>query len=545
MKSRPVWISAVLLSAVALLVGPAAGQEEQDKLTEKDVEAALRFVEEKLKEGDIATAGGWYLRILTDYPERHDLQLRLARIYYELGNWENAANSFRIAGENLSGDEQVEAYSMLTDSLVKHRDYEQAVEAGRKAAELNPSSVSVHVNLAMSLSRTGSFQEAADEAHKALELEPANAAAQATLGEAELANGNVDDAEPWFEKALGHDPNNAEAHAGMADVHLKREEWDSAVTEATRALELNDTLSRAYAVRGLAQNAKGDHAAANTDLAMAVTVSPDDADIQHAYGQVLEAQGNEARAASYYRKALGLNPALTDAGLSLGEILVGQGENEAAQQVLSQIIDRVPDSAEAHLLLGLAHNNQGQPDAAIGEFAKAAELDPSLAAAYYWHGKVLLDKKQDVAGAFPLLKKAVEMEGENVDFLSDYGVALVNTQQFDEAVTVLSQVAANPDYGDPRGLYSLGAAYLNQQNYTEAIEPFQRAAEALPAWGQPHIGLAWATFAQIPKGCPCGPEDEGRVQSVTEHYQKAVELGTQDPALKERVDVLGKGEKIK
>jgi tetratricopeptide (TPR) repeat protein len=544
MKSRPVWILAAVLSAVALLVAPAAGQEEE-KLTDKEVKAAIKLAEKKLEEGDITTAGGWYLRIVTDHPERHDIQLRLARVYYELKSWENAANSFRIAGENLSGEDQIEAYSMLTDSLVKHRDYEQAVEAGRKAAELSPSSASVHINLAMSLSKTGAFPEAAEVARHALELEPTSAAAHATLGEAQLVEGKVDDAQASFQKALGHDPNNAEAHAGMADIHLKKEDWDSAIAEATNALELNDALSRAYAVRGLAYNAKGDHAAANADLAMAVTVNPDDADTQYAYGQVQEAQDNEHGAVTHYRKAYRLNPALTGAGLSLGQILMSQGAYQDAQLVLTQVIDREPDSAKAHHLLGLAHSNQNQPDAAIGEFAKATELDPSLAAAYYWHGKILLDKKQDVAGAFPLLKKAAEMEGENVDFLSDYGVALVNTQQFGEAVTVLSKAAASPDYHNPRGLYSLGAARLNTQNFAEAVEPFQRAIEALPNWGQPHIGLAWATFAQIPKGCPCGPEDQERVRSLTEHYQKAVELGAQDPALKERVDVLGRGEKIK
>jgi tetratricopeptide (TPR) repeat protein len=295
----------------------------------------------------------------------------------------------------------------------------------------------------------------------------------------------------------------------------------------------------------LAYHAKGDHAAANADLAMAVTVNPDDADTQYAYGQIQEAQDNELGAVSHYRTAYRLNPTLTGAGLSLGQILLGRGDYQEAQQVLSQVIDREPDAARAHLLLGMARDKQDQPDAAIGEFAKAAELDPGLAAAYYWHGKILLDKKQDVAGAFPLLKKAAEMEGENVDFLSDYGVALVNTQQFGEAVTVLSKAAASPDYSNPRALYSLGAAHLNTQNFVAAVQPFRRAIEALPNWGQPHIGLAWATFAQIPKGCPCGPEDEERVRNLTEHYRKAVELGIQDPALKERVDVLGRGEKIR
>ncbi len=548
MKFHPIWILAAFLSTVVLVVAPATAQEEQkeeEKLTQRQLRSAIKLADKKLKEGDLATAGGWYLRIVTDYPEKHDIQLRLARIYYELKDWGAAANSFRIAGENLSGKDQVEAYTTMTDALVKLGFYEQAVEAGRKAVELNPSDASVHSNLAMSLAKTGSFQEAADEARKALELEPTSALAHAALGEVQSANGNVDDAQASFQKALEYDPTNADSHAGLADIHLKREEWDSAVAEATKALELNDGLARAYSIRGLANNAKGDHAAANEDLAMAVTVNPNDADIQYAYAQALVAQGNEDRAANYYRKAFRLNPALTGAGLSLAEGLVGRGSDQEAQQVLTQVIDREPDSAQAHHLLGMAQNNLNQPDAAIGEFAKAAELDPSLAAAYYWHGKLLLEKKQDVAGAFPLLKKAVEMEGENVDFLSDYGVALVSSQQFDEAVTVLSKAAASPDYRNPAGLYNLGAAYLNQQNFVEATGPFQRAVEAFPTWGPPHMGLAWATFAQIPKGCPCGPEDEERVRIITEHYMKAVELGVQDAALKERVDVLGRGEKIK
>jgi tetratricopeptide (TPR) repeat protein len=278
---------------------------------------------------------------------------------------------------------------------------------------------------------------------------------------------------------------------------------------------------------------------------MAVSVDPDDADTQYAYGQVQEAQGNEYGAGTHYRRAYRLNPALTGAGLSLARILMGQDNYREAQQVLTQVIDHEPDAAQAHFLLGMASEKQNQPDAAIEEFAKAAELDPSLAAAYYWHGKLLLDEKQDVAGALPLLKKAAEMEGENVDYLSDYGVALVNKQQFGEAVTVLSKAAASPDYRNARALYSLGAAYLNTQDFVAAVQPLQRAIEAVPNWGPPHIGLAWATFAQIPKGCPCGPEDEERVRSLKEHYQKAVELGVQDPALKERVDVLGRGEKIK
>jgi tetratricopeptide (TPR) repeat protein len=121
----------------------------------------------------------------------------------------------------------------------------------------------------------------------------------------------------------------------------------------------------------------------------------------------------------------------------------------------------------------------------------------------------------------------------------------VANKQLDEALPLLTKAASSPDYRDPGGLYNLGFAQLSKQNYPEAIDAFQRAAEALPTWAAPHAGLGWAYFGSIKPGCPCGPEDEELVQKVTEHYQKAVEMGMNDPGLKERVEALGKGEKVK
>ena len=98
---------------------------------------------------------------------------------------------------------------------------------------------------------------------------------------------------------------------------------------------------------------------------------------------------------------------------------------------------------------------------------------------------------------------------------------------------------------DSKALAYYGVALMGKQRYVEAVENFQAALDVSPTWALPQWGLAWSSFGQIKKGCPCGPEDEALVAAMIEHNKKAAEFGINDPRLQERVDILAKGEKIK
>jgi tetratricopeptide (TPR) repeat protein len=531
----------VVLVSLSLAVHPIYAQE---KLSEKDVRKLMEEAEKKVNDGKPAEAIEAYRSIVKDYPENGEVQLKLAELYRANEQWASASTAYQRASDNLTGPDQGKAFEGLTMALTKEAKYEQAVEAGQKALAANPSSASALVNLAFSLSKTGKLQEAADTARKALELEPNSPSANATLGEALLADGKFDEAEASFGKALAIDSKNAEALAGMADIYLRKEQYDQAIESATQALELNDKLTRAYAIRGMAQNAKGETGAAYSDLSMAVTVNPNDPDAQFAFAQVYEKQGNFGMAAAAYSKALTINPSLSEAYAPLVNILIDQGRYSQAIEHLKQGTERMPDNADFHYLLGQCYYMENQPDAALDAYTKALAIDGEMSKALAGKGKVLLDK-QDVATAMPLLQKAAELEPENADILTDYGGALVANQQIDEALPYLTKAAASPGYANPGGLYNLGFALLSKKEYADAIGAFERSIAALPNWAAPYVGLGWAVFGDIPAGCPCTDEDNAKVQKLTEAYNKAVELGTDDPGLKERVDALAKGEKVK
>ena len=548
MRFRPTWIPAAFLAALALIVilPTAQSQEEKKKpLTRKQVGEYMRKGDKLIKDGKLAEGGRYFYTIATDYPDNGEAQLKLARIYKELGEIENSAGAYALAAEHTDGKDQAEAYAGLTEAFVTLGKYQEAAMSAPKAIAADPSNIDAHVFLAMSLAKTGQYTAAVGAAEKAIGLAPDNAIAHASLGVAQLGTGDEAGAEEAFNKALAIDASLAEAHAGMADIMLSKEDYDGAVASATKALELNNKLTRAYAVRGIANNARGETEAAYSDLAMAVTVDPNDFTSQLAFAEVYEKQGNLDMAVNYYKKAVELNPGATDAAVKAAKLSIAKGDAYGAGEFLKKALEANASSADLHYLMGLALVAQEQVDAGIAEFDTAIASDANMGTAHFERGKALLNKKQDAAGALPSLQKAVDLEPANADFLTEYGAALLASQQVDEALAALTKAAISPDYKNPVGLYNLGRVQLAKQDYVAARETLQRCAEAAPSnWGAPYVALAWANFGMIKKGCPCDG-DEAIVAAVQENYHKAVELGISDHNLQPRVEALAKGEKIK
>ncbi len=548
MRFRPRWIPAAFIAALALIVilPNAQSQEEKRKpLTRKQVGEYMRKGDKLVKDGKLAEGGRYYYTIAADYPDNGEAQLKLGRLYKELGEIENSAGAFALAAEHTDGKKQAEAYAGLTEALVTLGKYQEAAVSAPKAIAADPSNTDAHVYLAMSLAKTGQYTAAVDAAEKAIGMAPDNAIAQASLGVARLGTGDKPGAEDAFNKALAIDASLAEAHAGMADIMLSKEDYDGAVAGATKAIELNSKLTRAYAVRGIANNARGDTDAAYSDLAMAVTVDPNDFASQLAFAEVYEKQGNLDMAVNYYKKAAELNPGATDAVFKAATISIDKGDAYGATEFLKKALESNASSADLHYLLGLALVAQDQIDAGIAEFDAALAIDANMGTAHFERGKALLNKKQDAAGALPSLQKAVDLEPDNADFLTDYGAALIASQQVDEALAALTKAASSPDYKNPVGLFNLGRVQLAKQDYMAAKATLQRSAEAAPSnWGAPYNALAWANFGMIKAGCPCDG-DEAIVAAVQENYNKAVELGVNDPNLQPRVEALANGEKIK
>ncbi len=558
-----VWLVAVLGFGISL-----AWAQEEDPLDRRETDRAVELAEEKEEEAEDAMedgdaeaanaawseAGGWYLRVLQDHPYRRDLRLRLGRIYAGFEEWENAAGAFEAALEmepppdDVDGwahedvedpAEILEAWTALTTAYSNMEDDLKVIEAGQMVIELNPNPpVDIYLGLGASMARQGQFEEASRMAEQALSMAPDSAMAHSTLGQAAAAAEDWETAEASYRRAVELDPEIARAHAGLAEIYFARDDFENAVASATEALSRNDQLTAAYGIRGLANNALGNQQEAYGDLAMAITVNADDPAANLAFAQVYEAQENVSQAKTYYQKVTSLpnSPPMS--------------------------------KALAHTALGNFAITELQFDQAVEQMNMALAADPSsedakagLAMANYASAKAKR-QQQDLAGALAAAKAAVDGDSANPLYKVEYGIALVVNQNLGEATPLLeSAIPEYPEDGDMADLgmghWALGQAYLASGNYAGAETHFGEATGRIDSWGEPFRGLAWAHAAQVQYGacrlkdaafgeklqaaqvgCPASDADYARVDQAWEAYQKAMELGSPDPTLASRLEVL-------
>jgi len=101
-------------------------------------------------------------------------------------------------------------------------DYARAVEAYRRALELEPGGAHRHLSLGLALRSLGQHEEAQAACNRAAELSPTNARAYGCLGLVALAQGQINRAIPLFERALELDPRYPTAAAQLGWLASRR-----------------------------------------------------------------------------------------------------------------------------------------------------------------------------------------------------------------------------------------------------------------------------------------------------------------------------------
>jgi len=535
---------AALMFAI-LVIGVSAGAQEKRKASPGDLQKLVAQGDKLLADGKLLEARAQYLAVIKEDPANAPVALKVARVSEDLRDFEAAATAYQTVVANTQGTDRANAQGGLAGAYAHLARYQEAIDQARQAIALDPSVASAHVYLAYSLVRTGASQEGLAVAGKAVELSPTSAMAHATLGEAQLAQGHEAEAERAFQKALELDPKMGEAHAGLGEIKYRRADYEGAIASATKALELSPGLPRVVALRGRAYLAAGRTADAYRDLSTALTTNPNDPELHLAFAQLQRKQGNRDGAINSYGEALRINPDLREASLQMATLLADKGDYAGARQVLEQAVKRAPDFASAYALLGTVYEKQKEPDAALQAYERAVSLDPKLAAAHHARGRLLREYKKDIPGAVASLEQAASLEPANVDTQTDLGVALYEAKQTDRALELLQKATAAQGYKNAMGFAVLGLAFKDKQDFAAALGGFVKASELAPDWWLPRWGAAWSYFGQIKKGCPCGPEDDERVQKAKEQFDKMVSLQGKDPVLEQRLDALLKGQKVK
>jgi tetratricopeptide (TPR) repeat protein len=188
-------------------------------------------------------------------------------------------------------------------SLVRARNYDEAIAAFTKAIQLNPKYSSAYANRSAAYGTLRDHQQALADSNKAIELDPKDAVAYVNRGSAHAGLKNYKQAIEDADRAIQLDPKLGIAYYNRARSYIMLGNWQQAIKDSNKAIELYPTYSSAYLNRGVAYLYLGDFQQAIIDFNKAIELDPRNLDAYNDRGTAYINSGYKERAISDYKTA--------------------------------------------------------------------------------------------------------------------------------------------------------------------------------------------------------------------------------------------------
>ncbi len=282
---------AVLLLAAAYLMGATGAPLLREEV------AATGFA-------DAARRTGTFKMLDAEAASEADTVLAEGISLFRRNDFAGAVEAFRRAVE-LDPD-SAQAYVSLGSAYMRLNRRAEAARAFRRAIDLDPDDAIAHVGLGQTHKLSGDPDNAILELERALELDPENADATYTLA---LVHMDLGDLEKEFE-ALGRtvtiDPLRSPAHSRMADIYLSRQMYPEAIAALKAVLTGRAPVDYVHTRLAEAYYSMGNFAVAEEEIRKEIMLSPRSASAHAVLAQLLAELGRFAEARQEYSAAISL-----------------------------------------------------------------------------------------------------------------------------------------------------------------------------------------------------------------------------------------------
>lgn len=501
--------------------------EQVDRLEPKDFENPLLLGRLYLLSHDLLKAEGALKRTLALQPSIEEAVLSLASTYNEMGEPAKAKSTLDSLPEKSRSPRY---YSTLGEFYEQQHDNRAAATAWKKALELESDNTELQRRLASALADSGQNEEALKIYTAITTADPRNGAALLRMCELQRRMGKLEEALKTVQKLEVISPNLAEAKYNKALIFAGMGKYDEAIPAMQKLVEqtapngVKDTAS-ANANHAMFLEKLGSmyRETGKTQLAVEtfhrMTLLDDESAIR-GYQQQVETQRNAKQftaATATVGEALAKFPNERDLKITLAtqladtgqvekaiatvkSLLKGSAANRAEERnvylALAQIYERVkrwPESEEAvsaaeklstspeeqeytTFWRGTIYERQKKFEAAEEMFHKVLAINPKNSMTLNYLGYMLADRGVRLEEALGFIKKAVDMDPQNAEFLDSLGWVYFRMGKYDLAEDNLRRALAK-NVNDATMHDHMAELYLKTGRVAMAAAHWERAIE--------------------------------------------------------------------
>ncbi|HUS18885.1 MAG TPA: tetratricopeptide repeat protein [Terriglobales bacterium] len=456
-------------------------------------------------------------------PDSEEAVTNLAFLYNEMSDYARAEQTLNAVPETARS---AKVYSALGLTYEQQRQHKKAIEAYRKAIEVDKENLDALRGLAQNLLSDGQLQAALEQYKAIVEEDPQDAQAHVRMADIQRRLGKFDDALESLKKAQGLVQDLLEVPYNFALVYAAQGRYEEAIQALQGLLEKtarpDNTYSQSEANnRSVFLERLGElyRETGKTQLAVetfrkTLTLGEDNAirgyqrliDTYRDAKQWSQATQVAREASTKFPKDRGLKLLLAqqmadmgqaDPGLEMAKSqLKGTKEDRDIHLALSQIYSRLrrwteaedaakkaeqlsetPDEKEyVAFVEGSIFERQKKWDAAEERFRKVLVGDPNNAMALNYLGYMLADRNVRLDEALGMIKKAVEIEPQNGAYLDSLGWAYYRLGKYDLAEESLRKAVAKSN-NDATVHDHLGDVYFKTGKLKLAAAHWERALE--------------------------------------------------------------------
>ena len=212
---------------------------------------------------------------LKQAPERGDYRLSLAKVYFRAGKYADSSAQYQMLIDK--NPKVAELYVRLGESRENANDVNGAIEAFKKAKEIEPTNYLPVLELALVYNRAGRDEEARKTYAEVIKLQPDNVEALNNLAYLKADEGvDLDQALAYAQRAQQKRPNDPNVIDTLALIYIRKNLTDDSVRMLRDLVSKTPGNPTFHLHLALALYQKGDRPEAKKELQTALRNKPTD-----------------------------------------------------------------------------------------------------------------------------------------------------------------------------------------------------------------------------------------------------------------------------